>query len=92
MYKHPWVIKLGNEGSIEVKTVEEREEVTVALVNSGFESDTPQLLVPINLAKRLSLWDRALVEEKFSYLVRWPAQPGFTYCNHKFTYQSSRRL
>ena len=42
--------------------MEGREEVTVALVNSGFESDTPQLLVPINLARRLGLWDRALVE------------------------------
>ncbi len=29
---------------------------TVALVNSGYEADTPQLLVPINLAKDLAVW------------------------------------
>ncbi len=27
--------------------------MTVALVNSGFESDRPQILTPISLAKRL---------------------------------------
>ena len=43
------------------KTVE-----TPALVNSGFEADSPQLLVPRRLAEELGLWppppDAALVE------------------------------
>ena len=29
---------------------------TVALLNSGFEAPTPQLLIPIDLAKALNLW------------------------------------
>ena len=29
--------------------------MTVALVNSGFESDRPQILTPISLARRLDL-------------------------------------
>jgi hypothetical protein len=29
--------------------------LTVVLVNSGFENDRPQILIPISLAKRLSL-------------------------------------
>ncbi len=28
----------------------------VALVNSGYEADTPQLMIPIDLAKDLGLW------------------------------------
>jgi len=28
----------------------------VALVNSGYEADTPQLLVPVGLARELGLW------------------------------------
>jgi len=28
----------------------------VALVNSGYEADTPQLLVPVSLARELELW------------------------------------
>ncbi len=28
----------------------------VGLVNSGYEADTPQLLVPVGLAKELKLW------------------------------------
>lgn len=43
-----------------------REAVTVALVNSGFEAETPQLLVPRRLALELGLWpppeDAYLVE------------------------------
>lgn len=38
------------------------EVLSAALVNSGFEADTPQLVVPIALARRLDLWGRALVE------------------------------
>lgn len=38
------------------------EVLTSALVNSGFEADTPQLVVPIALARRLGLWSRALLE------------------------------
>lgn len=29
---------------------------TVALVNSGYEADSPQLLLPSNLARKLGLW------------------------------------
>ena len=29
---------------------------TVALVNSGYEADTPQLLLPVGLARELGLW------------------------------------
>jgi hypothetical protein len=36
--------------------VDGREEEAVALLNSGFEAPTPQLLVPIRLAERLGLW------------------------------------
>lgn len=32
------------------------EIVTSALVNSGFEAETPQLLLPKSLASRLNLW------------------------------------
>jgi len=28
----------------------------IALVNSGYEADSPRLLVPVNLAKELGLW------------------------------------
>ena len=28
----------------------------VALVNSGYEADSPQLMVPISIAKELGLW------------------------------------
>jgi hypothetical protein len=42
------------------------EVVTPALVNSGFEAETPQLLIPRSLAHRLGLWppppDALLVE------------------------------
>ncbi|RLE57214.1 MAG: hypothetical protein DRJ40_02535 [Thermoprotei archaeon] len=33
-----------------------REVVTSALVNSGFEAETPQLLIPRRLATELNLW------------------------------------
>jgi len=43
-----------------------REAVTSALVNSGFEAETPQLLLPRGLAAKLGLWpppdDAYLVE------------------------------
>ena len=43
-----------------------REMVTSALVNSGYEADTPQLLLPRRLAAELDLWpppeDAQLVE------------------------------
>ena len=29
---------------------------TSALVNSGFETDAPDIVIPVELAKRLSLW------------------------------------
>jgi len=50
---------------VRLRTKEGREELTVALVNSGFESDRPQILIPISLAKRLGLWDRVLIEGGF---------------------------
>ncbi|WP_143701302.1 hypothetical protein [Vulcanisaeta thermophila] len=36
--------------------------ITTSLVNTGFEADTPQLLIPINLARKLNLWERAINE------------------------------
>ncbi len=36
--------------------VKEREVITTALVNTGFETERPQVLVPLNLARALSLW------------------------------------
>jgi hypothetical protein len=50
---------------VRLRTKEGREELTVALVNSGFESDRPQILIPISLARRLGLWDRVLIEGGF---------------------------
>ena len=32
------------------------DKVVVALINSGYEADTPQLIVPVSIAKELSLW------------------------------------
>jgi len=34
----------------------ERVREVVALVNSGYEADTPQLMVPVGLARELGLW------------------------------------
>ena len=34
----------------------ERQLETAALANSGYESETPQLLVPVEAARRLGLW------------------------------------
>jgi hypothetical protein len=36
---------------------------TNALVNSGYEADTPQLMIPIVLAKHLGLWPPESAEE-----------------------------
>jgi hypothetical protein len=36
--------------------VGERVTEEVALLNSGFEAPTPQLLIPIGTAKALGLW------------------------------------
>lgn len=34
-----------------------RREVTLsALVNSGFESDSPDIAIPVNTARELGLW------------------------------------
>jgi hypothetical protein len=44
-----------------------REVETVALVNSGFEADTPQLLVPMRLAERLGLTARLLEARTEAY-------------------------
>ena len=33
-----------------------REITTVALVNSGFETEVPQLMIPVALARALGLW------------------------------------
>lgn len=40
---------------LEVRRGELRREV-VALLNSGYEAPTPQLLIPIDLARELKLW------------------------------------
>jgi hypothetical protein len=37
-------------------SVGERSLSVVALLNSGYEAPSPQLLIPINLAKQLGLW------------------------------------
>jgi len=34
----------------------ERELTTVALLNTGFESDEPEILLPLRAAERLGLW------------------------------------
>ncbi len=34
----------------------DRSSEVVALVNSGYEADTPQLMIPIGLARELGLW------------------------------------
>ncbi|MEM2213680.1 MAG: hypothetical protein QXD66_00745 [Candidatus Nezhaarchaeales archaeon] len=36
--------------------VDEKATETVALLNSGYEAPTPQLLIPISLAAKLKLW------------------------------------
>ena len=33
-----------------------RVREVVALVNSGYEADTPQLMIPARLARELGLW------------------------------------
>ena len=67
---------------MKLRTREGREEVTVALLNSGFESETPQILLPINLAKRLNLWDRVIVEGSAQVLELSLAPLGFMSCLH----------
>jgi len=44
-----------------------REVSVVALVNSGFEADTPQILIPVKLAKELDLYNRILEARIESY-------------------------
>ncbi len=42
---------------LRIKSLLSSEEVvTSALVNSGFEAETPQLLIPRSLASKLGLW------------------------------------
>ncbi|MEM3571105.1 MAG: hypothetical protein QW589_04155, partial [Candidatus Bathyarchaeia archaeon] len=36
--------------------VEEKSLETIALLNTGYEAETPQALIPIEAAKLLSLW------------------------------------
>jgi len=57
---------------VRLRTKEGREELTVALVNSGFESDRPQILIPISLARRLGLWGRVLIEGSSQLSALWP--------------------
>jgi hypothetical protein len=61
IYTHGW-LTLAVRVRVRLRTKEGREELTVALVNSGFESDRPQILTPISLARRLDLWGRVLIE------------------------------
>lgn len=44
-----------------------KEVDTVALVNSGFEADTPQILIPVKLAKELDLYSRLIEARIESY-------------------------
>ena len=32
------------------------DKVVIALINSGYEADSPQLMIPLSLAKELDLW------------------------------------
>lgn len=41
---------------IEIKTVKGKTKIINALVNTGFETERPQLLIPITLARKLELW------------------------------------
>jgi len=43
----------------------------IALVNSGYEAETPQLLIPINLAREFGLWPppTQAIETIFNQLV-----------------------
>lgn len=41
---------------LRVRTAEGRVVECVALLNSGFEAPTPQLIVPVDVARRLGLW------------------------------------
>jgi hypothetical protein len=40
---------------IEIR-IGERSKTVVALLNSGYEAPTPQLLIPIDIARELGLW------------------------------------
>mgnify|MGYP001773257820 CR=1 FL=1 len=44
-----------------------KEVITSALVNSGFEVDTPQILIPIKLAKELDLYSKLIEARIESY-------------------------
>ncbi|MEM3506052.1 MAG: hypothetical protein QW589_05065 [Candidatus Bathyarchaeia archaeon] len=41
---------------LRIRIVDNKFIDTVALLNSGYEAPTPQLLVPINIARSLGLW------------------------------------
>ncbi len=41
---------------VRIRAGGEREVITTALVNTGFETEKPQVLIPLNLARALSLW------------------------------------
>ncbi len=41
---------------LRIRTAEGRVAECIALLNSGFEAPTPQLLIPIDIAKELKLW------------------------------------
>ncbi|RLE48049.1 MAG: hypothetical protein DRJ31_07955 [Candidatus Methanomethylicota archaeon] len=43
-------------------TVDDKSIVTSALINSGFESETPDICIPIELARQLKLWPSEKVE------------------------------
>ncbi|MDW8022076.1 MAG: hypothetical protein RMI78_05560 [Nitrososphaerota archaeon] len=47
---------LGGKGETRIMGKSGEEVITSSLVNSGFESETPQLLIPKALASRLNLW------------------------------------
>ncbi len=41
---------------LRIKSRLDDEVISSALVNSGFEAETPQLLIPVSLARKLKLW------------------------------------
>jgi len=50
------VLNLAVRVKLKIKTVKGKEMKANALVNTGFETDRPQLLIPVALAKELNLW------------------------------------
>lgn len=56
------------------------EVVTKALVNSGYESEEPEILVPVSIAKNLGLYPKLLAESSIeSYRVAGGREEKFIF-------------